>query len=298
MACGKRLQQLSHYILFFVTLFLVACAAEPGTVEVTREVTRIVEVTVEVTRVIEVIATTAPETNERAQDCEQFKETMDSLIVRWDDTFQLASRTQRIMISSSIAELQQIRRDLMDVEESDCARSLMVKDKGIEMMDNGISIYTSFLEEHPTELEELMYTVALDVFTDAILALELGLEKAPTRAHFFSYMENDGHVHTLEYLYGNDIVNSLAFNRSEPLDSIEVDASTYALTTTILDGLEGGGAEITIEPKHRRLSEDIFCSILLNGEPVLEEKKRVPARFDFHCGITFDGLTAYSRDYP
>lgn len=165
MASWKQL-----YLL--VIVLLVACTSEPAIVEVTREVTRIVEVPVEVTRIVEVVATGVPETTDEDQACDQFKSTMSAIIVRWNDAIDLAESTQRINLSTNIAELQQIRRDLMGVVEPECVQVLGVKATGVAMMDRGIDIFTSFLGERPNETDKVFYSIENDLFADALDAME------------------------------------------------------------------------------------------------------------------------------
>lgn len=180
-------------ILVFV--ILSACAPEAQTIEVTK----LVEVTVEVevTKVVEipvtvvVTSTSLPAGIWGSVECDDYTDKTGRLLEQWDAAFEVAMATQRINLSDRIVEMQDIRLQVLDLKEPECAAPLGVQDKFISMMDDGIDLFIDFMAEESIAFTSAIYIVNKDVANDAFASLVSQSDILPNRVHYFVYGDTD-----------------------------------------------------------------------------------------------------------
>jgi hypothetical protein len=198
--------------------------------------------------------------------CTDFKDKIAEIILRWDDAVELASNTPRIALSDRIAQLQEIRRDALQLEEPLCGERLVVKHKLLDVMDDGIDFFTAFMADRDTSVAAAFLFIKETLLHDAILALEQEESDLPDRIHYYASSWETGF--SLEYTdqSGNDV--------KIPTDRDRIGYSDMpAVFSVILSDLD----EITFRPIFTiRLfnptysDKEMRCYIFLNGEVVQE----------------------------
>lgn len=94
----------------------------------------------------------------------------------WDDTFAIANSTPRSALSAVIADMQEIKRDVDDLEPPPCAE--LVHQMGVNYMDKTIEGFLSFLSQDTDFVVNNLFSDASDLL-DSFVA-ELAKLKAGT----------------------------------------------------------------------------------------------------------------------
>jgi hypothetical protein len=106
---------------------------------------------------------------------ETFIVEVQALVDDWDDANQLASSTSRMALSPVIGQLQQLRREVADLETPECA--MKVRNHLLDYMDNTIDGYLAFMTQEDDAAVEGKFESAsrqMDSFLSEFVKLRLG----------------------------------------------------------------------------------------------------------------------------
>lgn len=255
-------------IVFIATLFvltLVACLAEPETVEVTRAVAREVEVTriIVVTRIVEVEVTPTPLVGGvfGSIECDDYINDVDDLLIRWQDAVQVASATARVSLSGPVADLQSIKREARDLSEPFCAGQIGFQDKMTNMMDTSVETFVEFMAGGPSEdtfgpyeLAVADYSMAQDLFLDALQVLQNEEDNLPRRIHYYVLGQSGFDVEYIDES-GEFVRGNTGFGR------LETDEMPVVYTVIIPE--EERAAVKIYNPRY--VSVELNCVLYANG---------------------------------
>lgn len=100
---------------------------------------------------------------------------LESYFDDWDDTTAIANSTPRASLSTVIADLQSIKRDVADLEHPACADH--VHQLGVDYMDKTIDGFLSFLSQDEDKVVNQTFDEAstlLSEFVDELAKLKAG----------------------------------------------------------------------------------------------------------------------------
>lgn len=91
-------------------------------------------------------------------DVEGYRETVDPYLEDWDDTNAIASSTARINLSGPVGEMQDIKRDVEDLEVDPCLEDAHAD--LVTYMERTIDAYIAFMSNEDDELIQMTMETA------------------------------------------------------------------------------------------------------------------------------------------
>lgn len=255
-----------HFVLLSLILAFsfAGCSSEPEEIEI--EVTRIVEQEIEVTRIVEievtriVTPTPLPGGVYGSPECDEYIDSVNDLFSRWADAFDVASSTARASLSDRVVDMQEIRREMTALDEPECATQIAVQSRLVQMMEDGIAIFTEFMAQNDVNVETASYSVSLDLAADALGALRAGESETPRRIHYWAFGETgfslDYIDETGEFQIADpgDFTGRFGFDQQPVVFSALIPESERA-AVRLYNPTEG--------------NKELTCAIFVNGEEVI-----------------------------
>ncbi len=110
-----------------------------------------------------------------------FVEAIDKILPAWDDANKVANSTSRINLSPAVANLQNIRRQVIELEAPQCAK--IVQSTLALYMDSTIDGYFAFMAQESDASVNSYFTMAsgqLENFRDFYHEIEYSSDQTPT----------------------------------------------------------------------------------------------------------------------